>query len=137
MCAALLKNLRGCFDFAILCHAQPMVSVTDALLEMLVACLQDPQRAAASAGAKPNTWCSRCFQTVVRLLSCRASSHLSPTDKHCRQIFHPALAADMLPELQVPSSMLSARDLAVRLQVFLHLMLDLTNAERSLWGAWW
>lgn len=59
VCAALLKNLRGCFDFAILIRS-------------------------------------------VQLL---------------QQIFHPALAADMLPELQV----------------FLHLMLDLTNAERSLW----
>ncbi|CAE7371604.1 unnamed protein product [Symbiodinium natans] len=59
VCAALLKNLRGCFDFAILIRS-------------------------------------------VQLL---------------QQIFRPALAADMLAELQV----------------FLHLMLDLTNAERSLW----
>ncbi|OLQ05123.1 hypothetical protein AK812_SmicGene11741 [Symbiodinium microadriaticum] len=55
VCAALLKNLRGCFDFAILCHAQPMVS-----------------------------------------------------------IFHPALAADMLPELQVAEGDI-ARVLEIRL----------------------
>ena len=37
VCAALLKNLHGCFDFAILCLPQPMESVIDELLEMLAA----------------------------------------------------------------------------------------------------
>eukprot|EP00439_Symbiodinium_sp_Y106_P072212 s3379_g13.t1 len=65
VCAALLKNLRGCFDFAILIRSVQLLQ-------------QEPDKI---------------------------------------HIFHPALATDMLPELQV----------------FLHLMLDLTNAERSLW----
>lgn len=60
VCAVLLKNLRGCFDFAILI---------------------------------------RSIHLLQRLFGC------------------PALAAPLMPELQV----------------FLHLMLDLTAAERSLW----
>ena len=78
--------------------------------------------------------------------SCVGSGMLCPAlesvfNTRCLQIFRPALAADMLAELQVDSlacpllATMPSRCLQITVsesKVFLHLMLDLTNAERSL-----
>ena len=147
VCAALLKNLRGCFDFAILHGAELFIRrgldleaacrnrtftftfmfTLNRQLTLIATSIKDPLRTAAAAGAEVLHRYS-----LPRHGQKEVSHWLDPC---VLQIFRPALGAEMLPELQVHMCQTVLSDCYVcvfALQVFLHLMLDLTNAERSL-----